>query len=374
MTAELRADAAIVGAGVVGLAVARALARSGRDVVVLEAETAPGRHASGRNSGVVHAGIHHATAWLRTRLCVEGRPALYAYCEERGVGHARPGKLVVAPGEDEVPGLLALAARGRANGVDDLVVLSGAEVRALEPELRCARGLLSPSTGIVDPEALVRALRHDAEDSGARIALSAPVHGGEVGGDGIVLRVGGREPALLHCREAVNAAGLGAHAVSRGLDGFPAATVPPSHPSRGHYFVLSGAAPFRRLVYPLPEAGGLGIHLTLDLGGAARFGPDASPATGLDHAFDASRLPAFETAVRRWWPGLPDGALRPGHVGIRARISAPGAPAADFAVHGPEVHGVRGLVCLYGIESPGLTACLALADLVVARLDGRAMA
>ena len=369
MSAELRADAAIVGAGVVGLAVARALARTGRDVVVLEGESAPGRHASGRNSGVVHAGIHHPPGSLRARLCVEGKAALYAYCEERGVAHARLGKLVVAPGEDEVPGLEALAARGHANGVDDLVLLSREEVRAIEPELRCARALLSPSTGIVDPEALLRALRQDAEDSGARIALSSPVHGGEVGDGAIVLRVGGREPALLRCREVVNAAGLGAQAVSGGLDGFPAATIPPSHPSRGHYFVLSGAAPFRRLVYPLPVVGGLGIHLTLDLAGAARFGPDASPADGASYAFDESRLPAFESAVRRWWPGLPDGALRPGHVGIRARITPPGAPAADFAVHGAEVHGVPGLVCMYGIESPGLTACLALADLVRARLD-----
>ena len=372
MTAELRADAAVVGAGVVGLAVARALARTGRDVVVLEAEAVPGRHASGRNSGVVHAGIHHPPGSLRSRLCVLGRAALYAYCEEHGVPHARLGKLVVAPGEDEVPGLEAILARGRANGVDDLLLLSREEVRAIEPELRCARGLFSPSTGIVDPEALLRALRHDSEDSGARVALSSPVTGGHLDGGGIALRVGGREPALLRCREVVNAAGLGAQALSRALAGFPAGTVPPSHPSRGHYFVLAGAAPFRRLVYPLPVAGALGIHLTLDLAGAARFGPDASPADGLDYAFDGSRLPAFVSAVRRWWPGLPDGALRPGHVGIRARITAPGAPAADFAVHGPDVHGVPGLVCLYGIESPGLTACLALADLVRARLDARA--
>lgn len=371
MEAELVADSVVVGGGVVGLAVARSLARTGRDVVVLEAEGGLGRHASGRNSGVVHAGLHHEKGSLRARLCVLGRPALYDYCEEHGVPCQRIGKLVVAPSEGEVVGLSAMLARGRANGVTDLVLLSRAEARKEEPAVQCEAALLSPSTGIVDPEAFVRSLRLDAEEAGARIALSSPVTGGEVRGDGVSLSVGGAEPVTVRCREVVNAAGFGAQSLARSLAGFPSATIPPRYLVRGHYFVLASQAPFRRLVYPLPVAGGLGIHLTLDLSGAARFGPDVSPAERVDYGFDEGRLPEFEAAIRTYWPGLPDGALRPGFVGIRSRLSAPGAPAADFAVHGPEVHGVKGLLCLYGIESPGLTASLALAELVRERLGGQ---
>jgi L-2-hydroxyglutarate oxidase LhgO len=367
-------ETAVIGAGVVGLATARALARSGRDVVVLEAESAPGRHQSSRNSGVLHAGLHHAPGSLRARLCVEGRRALVAYCAARGVPHAVTGKLVVAANGGEAPALEALAARGRANGVEGLRLLGAAEARALEPEVSCAAALLSPSTGIVDPEALLRALLRDAEDAGARVALGATVMGGAVLAAGIALRLGGSWPGTVSCREVVNAAGLGAQGVALSIEGLPATTVPPAHPAKGQWFVLAGRAPFRRLVYPLPEPGGLGVHLTLDLAGAARFGPDIVPVDRVeggpvDYRFDESRAPAFEAAVRRFWPGLPSGALRPGFAGVRARITPPGAPASDFAVFGPAVHGVPGLVCLYGIESPGLTACLAIAEHVRSLLD-----
>jgi len=367
---ERTIDAVVIGAGVIGLAVARALARAGREVIVLEAAAAVGTETSARNSEVIHAGLYYAEGSLKARLCVAGRRALYEYCAARGVAHRRVGKLVVAATEDEVPKLEGYARLGAANGVDDLRLLDAAEARALEPEvdLRCARALLSPSTGIVDSHGLMRALAADARDAGAAFAFRAPVEGGAPTPNGVELRVGGPSPARVRARTVVNAAGLWAQEVAARIEGLPASTIPPLHRAKGHYFVLAGASPFRRLVYPVAGGGGLGIHVTLDLGGQARFGPDVAWVDTVDYAFDESRAPTFYAAIRRYWPALPDGALRPGTTGVRPKLSGAGASARDFVIQGPDVHGVAGLVNLYGIESPGLTSCLALADEVVARL------
>jgi L-2-hydroxyglutarate oxidase LhgO len=363
-------DVAVIGAGVIGLAVARALALAGREVVLLERAGAIGTETSSRNSEVIHGGLYYPTGSLKARLCVAGRDALYQYCASRGVAHRRTGKLIVATTEAEIPTLESYAAKGAANGVDDLRLLEGAEARALEPrvDLRCVRGLLSPSTGIVDSHALMRALEGEARDHGAAVALSSPVLGGAVEDGGVRLRIGGASPTTVRCRTVVNAAGLWAQAVARSLEGLPAASVPPCHYAKGYYFVLRGRAPFERLVYPLAVAGGLGVHVTLDLGGQARFGPDVEWVNEIDYAFDASRAPAFYQAIRRYWPALPDGALEPGYTGIRPKLGPAGTPAQDFVIQGPDAHGVPGLVNLYGIESPGLTSCLAIADAVVAAL------
>jgi L-2-hydroxyglutarate oxidase LhgO len=363
-------DVVVIGAGVIGVAVARALALAGREVIVLEAASAAGTETTARNSEVIHAGIYYAAGSLKARLCVAGRRALYAYCAARGVAHRQLGKLVVAATEAEIPALEAYARAGAANGVDDLRMIGGGDARALEPDvaLRCARALLSPSTGIVDSHGLVAALAADARDAGAAFAFRAPVIGGDVARGGLELRVGGDAAARVRAATVVNAAGLWAQAVAERLDGLPPQTIPPLHRAKGHYFLLAGPSPFRRLVYPLPVAGGLGVHVTLDLGGQARFGPDVAWVDDVDYSFDDRRAPDFYAAIRSYWPGLPDGALRPGYTGVRPKLSPAGAPARDFVIQGADVHGVPGLVNLYGIESPGLTSCLAIADEVAARL------
>jgi len=356
------ADVAVIGAGVVGLGVARALARAGREVFVLESERFVGFHASSRNSEVIHAGIYYPPGSLKARLCVEGKRALYGYCTEQGVAHARIGKLIVATSEEEVPALGRLKANADASGVTDLVVLSQAEVRELEPEVSCVRGLFSPSTGIIDSHALMAALRRDAEAAGAQIALATPVLSGRVCPEGIELVAGLGEPFTARFRLVVNCAGPWAQKVARRIEGVPPACVPPQHFAKGHYFVMAGRVPFRHLVYPVPVPGGLGTHLTLDLAGQARFGPDVQWTDRVEYSFDESRAPAFYQAIRRYYPGLPDGALAPGFTGVRAKIAPAGAPAPDFQIQGPADHGVPGLVNLYGIESPGLTSVLALAE------------
>ena len=366
---QVEVEVAVIGAGVVGLAIGRALALAGHEVAIIEAEPGHGRATSARNSGVVHAGLHHPRGWLKSRLCVAGRRLLEAYCASRGVPYARTGKVVVAVTDDEVPALDAMEACGRAAGVNDLSRLDGDAVAALEPEVRAVAGLLSPSTGIVDPEALTRALRLDAQDAGASVVLAAPVVAGAAEAGGLRVEVGGASPFSLRCRTLVNAAGHGAQALARAIEGVKPESVPPLHLAKGSYFTAAGKLPFRRLVYPVPVAGGLGTHLTLDIAGGVRFGPDVEwVASPRDLAVDPGRAAAFEASVRRWWPGLPEGALQPGFAGIRPKLSGPGEPERDFAVHGPEEHGVPGLVCLYGIESPGLTACLALAEHVRERL------
>ena len=349
-------DIAVIGAGVVGLAIARELARRGREVVVIEAAGAIGTGISARNSEVIHAGLYYPAGSLKARLCVRGKALLYDYCQARGIAHRRCGKLVVATRHEDLPRLEALAAQGAALGVDDLRLLDAAEVQALEPALSATGALLSPSSGIVDSHGLMTSLLADAEANGALLALASPVTGGERHGTGWRLRAG--EDFELGAQVVVNAAGLFAGQVAASLGG----AAPPLRFARGHYFSLAGKAPFSRLVYPLPVDGGLGVHLTLDLGGQARFGPDVQwlddrdPAA-LDYAVDPALGAAFEAEVRRYWPGLPRGALQPAYSGIRPKLSGPGEPAADFLIDTHE----PGLVNLLGIESPGLTASLALA-------------
>ena len=361
-------DCVVIGAGVVGLAVARALALEGREVVVLEAADAIGTETSSRNSEVIHAGIYYPAGSLKARFCVEGKRFLYAYCAERGIPHRRCGKMIVAtrPGQDAY--LDKLRAQALANGVDDLHLVDGAAARAIEPELACDAALLSPSTGIIDSHSLMLAYQGDAEAHGAMVAFLSPLLGGEVRNDGIDLRVGGAEPTTLRARLVVNAAGLGAQAVASSIAGIPAARVPPLHYAKGNYFSLAGRSPFSRLVYPVPEAGGLGVHISIDLAGQARFGPDVEWIDDIAYDVDPRRADGFYAEVRRYWPGLRDGALQPAYAGIRPKLGPAGTPAADFVVEGPEDHGVPGLVNLFGIESPGLTASPAIAACVVAKL------
>ena len=364
-------DAVVIGAGVVGLAVARALARAGREVIILEAENAFGTGTSSRNSEVIHAGIYYPTGSLRARLCVAGKQALYAYCASHGVAHQRCGKLIVASTANELPALDRLQATALANGVPDLQRLSAAQAQALEPALHCVGALLSPSTGIIDSHGLMLALLGDAQAAGAMLALCAPVLSGAVTPEGMVLQVGGTEPMALCARTVVNSAGLQAPPLARGLHGLPAPHIPTDRLAKGCYFTLPGRAPFSRLVYPAPgQSGHLGVHLTLDLGGQARFGPSFEWVDTPDYRVDPAGADHFYAEVRRYWPALPDGVLQPGYAGLRPKISGPGEPAADFRVDGPARHGVPGLVNLFGIESPGLTASLAIADLVLQRLKG----
>jgi L-2-hydroxyglutarate oxidase LhgO len=357
-------DCVVIGAGVVGLAVARALALVGREVIVLEKERWIGAETSSRNSEVIHAGLYYPKGSLKARFCVAGRDMLYAYCAERGVAHRRIGKLVIACNEGEIPILEDIWRKAAANGVRDLEWVGGNEARALEPEVTCARAFFSPSTGIIDSHGLMLAYQADLEAARGMVALRAPVRWGTVEADGFSLAVGGDEPTTLRCRLLVNSAGIHAPALARRIAGIPAAAIPHDYFARGAYFTLSGRAPFRHLVYPVPEPGGLGIHVTLDLAGQARFGPDVEWIDGIDYGVDPRRGARFYAAIRRYWPGLSDGALQPGYAGIRPKISGPKEPAADFLIQGPAEHGVAGLANLYGIESPGLTASLAIARYV----------
>jgi L-2-hydroxyglutarate oxidase LhgO len=354
-------DCLVIGAGVIGLAVARALARAGREVIVVEAEDAIGTGTSSRNSEVIHAGIYYPTGLVKTRLCVEGKAMLYDFCRDYGVPHRRCGKLIVAADAAETPGLAALERQARANGVDDLVWLSGAEARALEPAIEAERAILSPSTGIVDSHALMLALKGDAEAHGAMVALATPVESGRAANGRVVIETAGAEPMRLEAALVVNAAGLGAQAVARAIAGVPIRTIPPLHLAKGSYFALTVRSPFSRLVYPMPAPGGLGVHLTLDLAGQARFGPDVEWVEAIDYAVDPRRCESFYAAIRSYWPGLPDGALQPAYSGVRPKIARPGGSSTDFLIQTEADHGVLGLVNLFGIESPGLTASLAIA-------------
>jgi L-2-hydroxyglutarate oxidase LhgO len=370
MGAADRVEVVVAGAGVVGLAVARALALAGREVLVLEAEPAIGTVTSSRSSEVIHAGLYYPQGSLKARLCVEGRDRLYRYCASRGVGAARLGKLVVATEASEIAALEHVAGRSAANGVTDLAWLDAGQARALEPALSCVAALLSPSTGIVDSHALMLAYQGDAEAGGAQVICRVPILSGEAAGDGLTLEIGGAEPMQLECRWLVNCAGLGAVALAGRIAGMPATALPRAYFCKGSYYALSGRAPFTRLIYPVPEQAGLGVHLTLDLGGQARFGPDIEWVERPGYDVDIARAAGFYAAIRKYWPGLPDGALQPGYAGIRPKITGPGEAAADFRIDGPEQHGVAGLVNLFGIESPGLTASLAIADWVAARVIG----
>lgn len=358
-----RVDTVVIGAGVVGLAVARALALAGREVLVLEAETQIGSGTSSRNSEVIHAGIYYPRDSLKARLCVRGKALLYAYCAERGVAHQRCGKLIVATSEDQVADLDALTEKARANGVDDLQRLSAAQAIELEPALRCHAAVLSPSTGIIDSHGLMLALQGDLENAGGIVAVASGVAGARCVAGGIELHA--HDGTELLASRVVNAAGLTAPWLARRFEGLPAARLPQAYFAKGSYFTLSGRSPFTRLIYPVPEAAGLGVHLTVDLGGQAKFGPDVQWVSSPDDLeVDPGRGDAFYAEVRKYWPALPDGALQPGYAGIRPKISGPAEASADFMIQGPAEHGIAGLVNLFGIESPGLTSCLAIGEAV----------
>lgn len=362
-------DCIVIGAGVIGLAIARNLALLGREVVVLEEADAIGTVTSARNSEVIHAGLYYPQGSLKARLCVRGRAMLYDYLEQRGIPYRRCGKLVVATDEEELSALDGVLAKARANGVDDMVKISAAEARAMEPELHCTGALHSPSTGIFDSHAYMLSLQGDAENHGAVLAFLSRVSGGTVGGDGITLDVScGGDTMTLGCRTLINAAGLGAQGVAGALRGFPQDRIPPLNFAKGCYFSLAGKAPFERLIYPIPGNDGLGTHYTRDLGGQGRFGPDVEWVDAIDYEVDPARGDSFYAAIRKYWPALADGALSPAYSGIRPKVQNPGESAADFIIQGPAEHGVAGLVNLFGIESPGLTSSLAIADEVAARI------
>ena len=357
-----RVECVVVGAGVVGLAIARRLARAGREVIVLEAAEGIGTVTSSRNSEVIHAGIYYKQGSLMARTCVSGKRALYRYCAEHGVPHRNCGKLIVATNATETDKLQSIRAHATANGVDDLELLSAARARSLEPALACDAALLSPSTGIIDSHAYMLALRGDAEDAGAAFAFHTPLLRGRVKGDCIELDAGGAAPMTLQCALLVNSAGLSAPDVARSIEGMPPEVIPKPFLAKGNYFSCSAPSPFSRLIYPVPEPGGLGVHLTLDMAGQARFGPDVEWVDHIDYAVDWQRAARFYPAIRKYWPTLPDGALMPAYSGMRPKIVPPAVAVQDFSISGPRDHGVAGLINLFGIESPGLTSSLSLAD------------
>jgi L-2-hydroxyglutarate oxidase LhgO len=362
-------EIAIAGAGVVGLAIARHLALAGHEVLLLEAEASAGTVTSARNSEVIHAGLYASPTSLRTRLCIEGARALYTYCGERMIAARAIGKLVVATENTELRRLDALFRQASANGVPGLELLTPPEIHALEPDLAAAAAIYSPLTGIVDSHAFIQSLLAEAQAAGATLACHAPVRLAGADEAGFLLRLGGPNPSDITCAKFINAAGHGAIPLARVTDGLAARHIPAALLVKGSYFTLTGKAPFRHLVYPLSEPGGTGIHLTLDMAGAARFGPDAQVVTALDYSVDPHRAAAFYPAIRRYWPGLPDGALQPGFAGVRPKIGTLAAPQ-DFIIQGPRTHGIPGLVNLFGIDSPGLTACLAIAAEVAKLLNG----
>lgn len=359
-----KVDCVVIGAGVVGLSIARSLAEAGREVLILEAESAIGTHTSARNSEVIHAGISYEAGSLKGRLCLMGKEALYAYCRERGIGHQRIGKLIVATQESEKDDLAKYLSWAAGNGVTDLRPVCAAQARELEPEVSCVAGMLSPSTGIVDSHALMLSYLGDAQNNGAVLALQSRVMSGSALPDGIVLNVGGAEEMTILCKTVVNAAGLHAQQVARSIEGLAHECIPPAFYAIGHYFTLSGKSPFKRLVYPIGREGALRAHVTLDLGGQCKFGPDFQWVDNIDYAFDETRAPGFYEAVRRYYPNLKDGDLQPGYTGIRPRLAGPGKSlhnnAADFMIMDSRQHGIPGLVNLFGIESPGLTSSLAI--------------
>ena len=359
-----KVECVVIGAGVIGLAVARRLAQAGREVIVLEAAEAIGTVTSSRNSEVIHAGIYYPSGSLMARMCVSGKGALYRYCRDRDIPHRNCGKLIVATTAKETEKLNSIRAHAEANGVLDLQTLSGVDARALEPALNCDAALLSPSTGIIDSHAYMLALRGEAEDAGAVCAFHTPLLHARAAEQRIEIDAGGSAPMSLECRLLVNAAGLNAPAIARSIEGMPIELIPRAYFAKGNYFSCSARAPFSHLIYPVPEPGGLGVHLTLDMAGQARFGPDVEWVEQIDYAVDPARAERFYPAIRRYWPTLPDGALMPSYSGIRPKIVPPAVAAQDFVIQGPQDHGVCGLINLFGIESPGLTASLAIADYV----------
>ncbi|HEX8232995.1 MAG TPA: NAD(P)/FAD-dependent oxidoreductase [Caulobacteraceae bacterium] len=362
-------EAAVVGAGAVGLACGYALARRGLAVVVLEKEGAIGQGVSSRNSEVIHAGLYYPPGCLKARVCVEGRRLLYAFLEKHRVDFVRCGKLIVATEAGEPEALAALAERAERNGVEGVRRVTGAQARELEPELRCEEALLSRESGLFDSHGYMLALQGEIEEAGGAVALLTSFDGAEpLGGGGFRVSTGGAEPASFTTARLVIAAGLGAQDAASRIEGFPAEAVPPRHLAKGVYFRLSGPAPFSRLIYPVPVHGSLGLHYRRDLGGQAVFGPDIRWVEEEDYEVEGVRLGRFREAIRRYWPGLADDALTPDYAGIRPKLHGPDEPQPDFRVDGEEAHGLEGLVALFGIESPGLTSSLALGEEVASRL------
>jgi L-2-hydroxyglutarate oxidase LhgO len=357
-----RVECVVIGAGVIGLAVARRLAQAGREVIVLEAAEGIGTVTSSRNSEVIHAGIYYRAGSLMARMCVAGKKALYAYCADHGIPHRNCGKLIVATTPKETEKLQSIRAHAEANGVGDMQTLSGEAARALEPALNCDAALLSPSTGIIDSHAYMLSLRGDAEAADAAFAFHTPLLRAKAAAGRFELEAGGETPMTLECQLLINAAGLDAPATAGRIAGMPSDLVPQAYLAKGNYFSCSARAPFSRLIYPVPEPGGLGVHLTLDMAGQARFGPDVEWVDHIDYAVDPARAERFYPAIRKYWPTLPDGALMPSYSGMRPKIVPPSIASQDFVIQGPQDHGVDGLINLFGIESPGLTSSLAIAD------------
>ncbi len=366
-------DCVVVGAGVVGLAVARALTEAGIEVIVLETNREFGQETSSRNSEVIHAGLYYPPGSLKASLCVTGRDLLYAYAEAKGVAHRRLGKLIVAVEADELAALDTYVARAQACGAGELARLTPAEVAELEPDIVCAAALLSPLTGVVDAHEFMLSMVGDLERKGGLLAFESPFEAAVVGKRGTVVSIGGPGAMELRCRWLVNSAGLAAPTVASAIEGLEPKHVPPAFYAVGHYYNLSGRSPFRRLIYPVGNAAGLGVHVTLDMSGQARFGPDVRWIDAIDYNFDDSQREAFVAAVRRYYPGIEHRELVPGYTGIRPKIVGPGQPAADFRIDGPDLHGVPGLINLFGIESPGLTAALAIGDYVVSMVHETAV-
>ena len=361
-------DTVVIGAGVIGLAIARQLALSGREVLVLEANESFGQETSSRNSGVIHAGIYYPPGSLKAKCCVQGKQHLYAYCVERNIPHLCCGKLIVTSSEDQQSRLQSLQQNAISAGVDDLEWLNRADVANLEPDIRATAALYSPSSGVVDTHELMLSLLADLEAAGGTLVTHSKVLGGRSSGEGIELKVDSGGESTLLAANVINAAGHGAAAIAGNISGLAAHSVPEVYPVRGHYYEHSGKLPFSRLIYPLPQDTGLGIHATIDLGGQGRFGPDAEYCEKVDYSFDESRKSAFIDAIKTWYPGLDETRLQPGYVGVRPKLQGPDEGFADFVISSPGDHGVKGLVNLFGIDSPGLTSCLALAEVVCSKL------
>ncbi len=367
-----KTEAIVIGAGVVGLAIARALALTGKEVIIIEAEQAIGMGTSSRNSEVIHAGIYYPKGSLKARLCVQGRKMLYDYCDSHGVPYKKLGKLIVATSPEQTSSLTAIRKKAEENAVDDLVWLDKAAVLECEPALHAEAALLSPSTGIIDTHAYMLALQGDAENNGAMLALNSPVLDGQITDDGIHLSVGGDMPMDVSADIVVNAAGLHAIDIARKIEGFPKESIPQAYYCKGNYFSLSGKAPFSHLIYPVPEKAGLGVHLTLDMGAQARFGPDVEwleNGNDIDYSVNPERGDKFYDAIRTYWPDLKDGSLHADYAGVRPKIQSPDEEAKDFLLQGPKDHGILGFINLFGIESPGLTASLAIAQEVIKQLE-----
>ena len=362
-------DCVVIGAGVVGLAAARELSLAGREVIILESEESIGMEASSRTGEVIHSGLHYTPGSLRANLCVSGRELLYSYCRDRGVAYRRLGELVVAPEPSSVADVERIFDQALDNGVDGLILLGRNQVSDMEPGLNCQAAILSPSTGIFDSHRLMKVLLRDAEEEGAILLLGTPCLAAGISSGGFEIEIAGSEPLIASCRTLINSAGIHAQHVAGSIDGFDSSLVPPSHLCKGSYFTISTRLPFKHIIYCVPSGEGPGIHLSFDMAGQARFGPDSEWVEKVDYDVETGRGHLFEQGVRRYWPDVPYGTLQPGFAGYFARTYGPGDPVEDWIIQGPEDHGIPGLVNLFGIDSPGLTACLAIAGHVKGKLS-----